>query len=138
MEAAESSVAKYLRGHSKPLSQTWRAFLANHVSQIASIQQLREAWPSDDTPRFLLRDRDRIYGETFPAAVNRLGIDEILTAPMSPWQNPFADRSPLTSPFRRSPEHDLTSKGSEGRGEPIPSDLPSCGAAWTKLVVPVD
>jgi transposase InsO family protein len=43
-------------------------------------------------PRFLVRDRDRIYGEEFRARVKAIDIEEILTAPKSPWQNPFAER----------------------------------------------
>jgi putative transposase len=87
----------------KPPSQTWRTFLGNHVSQLASVdffivytvwfeilfvfivlahdrrrlvyfnvtahptaewtaQQMLEAFPFDTAPRYLLRDRDRIYG----------------------------------------------------------------------------
>lgn len=37
MELAPSTVAKYLRRHRKPPSQTWRTFLSNHVQQMASI-----------------------------------------------------------------------------------------------------
>jgi transposase InsO family protein len=40
----------------------------------------------------LLRDRDRIYGESFPATVHSMGIQEVLTAPHSPWQNPYCER----------------------------------------------
>ena len=40
----------------------------------------------------MLRDRDRIYGECFRARVKHMGIDEVLIAPRSPWQNPYAER----------------------------------------------
>ncbi len=40
----------------------------------------------------VLRDRDRIYGEQFRNRVKSLGIDEVLTAPRSPWQNPYVER----------------------------------------------
>src|SRR2546427_452468 len=43
-------------------------------------------------PSYLLRDRDKIYGHSFRQRVKGMGIDEILTAPHSPWQNPFAER----------------------------------------------
>ena len=44
-------------------------------------QQLREAFPWDRAPRFLLRDRDRIFGSDFTQQVNELGIEEVLGAP---------------------------------------------------------
>ena len=55
-------------------------------------QQIVEAFPYDQVPRFLLRDRDGIYGKDFRDRVAHMGIDEVLTAPRSPWQNPYAER----------------------------------------------
>jgi hypothetical protein len=55
-------------------------------------QQLREAFPFDQVPRFLLRDRDGSYGDSFRRGVASMGIEEVLIAPQSPWQNPFAER----------------------------------------------
>jgi putative transposase len=66
--------------------------VTEHPTAAWTAQQLHEAWPWSDTPRFIVRDRDGIYGETFPGAANGLGIDEILTAPRSPWQNAFVER----------------------------------------------
>jgi hypothetical protein len=40
----------------------------------------------------LLRDRDRIYGEPFPATAHSMRIHEVLTAPHSLWQNPYCER----------------------------------------------
>jgi transposase InsO family protein len=51
-------------------------------------QQIVEAFPDDSAPRYLLRDRDSIYGGEF----RRRGIGEVVTAPRSPWQNPYAER----------------------------------------------
>src|SRR5271166_4498347 len=100
---AQSTVAKYLPRSRKPPSQTWRAFLTNHLAQTAAIdfvtvptatfrvlfvfvvlaherrrvvhfgvtehptqewtmQQMRGAFPWDQAPRYVLRDRDAIYG----------------------------------------------------------------------------
>ena len=39
-----------------------------------------------------LRDRDHVYGRQFRHRVKGMGIEEVLTAPQSPWQNPFAER----------------------------------------------
>jgi transposase InsO family protein len=55
-------------------------------------QQIVEAFPDDSAPRFLLRDRDSIYGAEFRRRVKGMRIAEVLTAPRSPWQNPFAER----------------------------------------------
>jgi len=51
-----------------------------------------EAFPFDTAPRYLLRDRDAIYGSKFRSRVRSLSIEEVLTAPKSPWQNPYVER----------------------------------------------
>src|SRR4029077_5165772 len=55
-------------------------------------RQLTEAFPWDTAPRYLLRDRDASYGQTFRDRVEAMGIEEVVTAPRSPWQNPFVER----------------------------------------------
>jgi len=47
---------------------------------------------SAQVPKYLLRDRDAIYGSAFVRRVKGLGMSEILIAPRAPWQNPFAER----------------------------------------------
>jgi hypothetical protein len=121
----QTTVAKYLgRRRGTPPAHTWRAFLSNHVAQLASVdfftvptatfrvlfvfvvlshdrrrivhlnvtahptstwtaQQLREAWPWDSAPRFVIRDRDAIYG---------WDVRRTAGAPRAPWQNPFVER----------------------------------------------
>src|SRR3989441_3014812 len=117
----------------KPPSQTWRTFLKNHASQLASIdfftvpsalfqvlfvfivmqhdrrrivhfnvtthptaewtaQQILEAFPFDSAPKYLLRDRDRIYGYEFRRQVEIMNIKEVLSAPRSPWQRAYVER----------------------------------------------
>src|SRR5205814_7826345 len=56
-------------------------------------QQIVETFPDDSAPRYLLRDRDSIYGGEFQRRVKGMRIAEVLTAPRSPWQNPFAERA---------------------------------------------
>ena len=51
-----------------------------------------EAFPFDEASRFLLRDRDGIYGPDFRDRVEHMGIEEVLIAPRHPWQNPYAER----------------------------------------------
>jgi transposase InsO family protein len=56
------------------------------------IQQLREAFPSNDALPFLVCDRDSIFSAEVTATIRKLGIEPVLTAYRSPWQNPFAER----------------------------------------------
>ena len=132
-DVAESTVSRYMSQARKPPSQTWRTFLANHVSEIAAIDfftvptatfrvlycfvvmshdrrkilhfnvtdqstaqwtalQVVQAFPWDAAPRFLPRDRDGTYGHHFQDRVANLGVEEVLTAPRSPWQNPMCER----------------------------------------------
>jgi putative transposase len=117
----------------KPPSQTWRTFLNNHISQLASIdfftlhtvwfetlfvfvvlaherrriihfnvtthptaewtaRQMLEAFPFDTAPKYLLRDRDGIYGQEFQKQVEVMNINEVLSAPRSPWQRAYVER----------------------------------------------
>ena len=62
-------------------------------------QQMIEAFPEDTAPRYLLRDRDEIYGNYFRNRVAGMGIKEVLTAPRSPWRNLFVE--PLMGSIRR-------------------------------------
>ncbi len=55
-------------------------------------QQLREAFPFDQLPRYLLRDRDAIFGNHFREQVRDMGICEVLSAPRSPWQRAYVER----------------------------------------------
>jgi putative transposase len=126
---SETTVAKYMVRQRNPPSQSWRAFLANHVQDLVSAdfftvptatfrvlfvfvilahdrrrpvhfavtshptaqwtaQQLLQAFPWDTAPRFLLRDRDRNYGQVFRETAAGLGIEEVLCAPRSPGRMP--------------------------------------------------
>ena len=55
-------------------------------------QQLREAFPWDTAPRYLLRDRDRIFGKDFVDQIEAMGIKQVLSAPRSPWQRAYVER----------------------------------------------
>ncbi len=67
------------------------AVTANPTAEWAA-HQLIEAFPWDSTPRYLLRDRDGTYGDKFSETTKWIGIREVLTAPRSPWQNPYVER----------------------------------------------
>jgi putative transposase len=63
-----------------------------HPTAAWTAQQIVDTFPDDTAPAYLLRDRDQVYGQHFRHRVKGMGIDEVLTAPQSPWQNPFAER----------------------------------------------
>jgi putative transposase len=133
IEVAKSTVEHYRVRPRQPPSPTWRAFLNNHVRDVAAMdffvvptvtfkvlfvlvilvherrrivhvnvtehpstewtaQQVVDAFPWETAPRYLLRDRDHIYGEQFRQRVGHMGIAEVLIALRSPWQNPYVER----------------------------------------------
>jgi transposase InsO family protein len=55
-------------------------------------RQITEAFPWGEAPRYLIRDRDRIYGSVVTRRLRAMGIRDTPTAPASPWQNGFAER----------------------------------------------
>jgi len=55
-------------------------------------QQIINAFPYEEAPRFLIRDRDDIFGDYFKKRVKDMGIDEVPIAPQAPWQNPYCER----------------------------------------------
>ena len=63
-----------------------------HPSSLWASQQIREAFPWDTAPRYLIRDRDGSYGSAFRSRLQAMGVEEVLIAPRSPWQNAYAER----------------------------------------------
>jgi len=55
-------------------------------------RQLTEAFPWDEAPHYLIRDRDQIYGAIVTRRLRAMGIRDKPTALASPWQNGFAER----------------------------------------------
>jgi len=66
--------------------------VTDHPTAAWTAQQLVESFPEESAPKYLLRDRDAIYGDVFARRVKGMGIHEVLIAPRAPWQNPFAER----------------------------------------------
>jgi transposase InsO family protein len=81
-------------------------------------RQLTEAFPWDEAPRHLIRDRDRIYGALVMGRIRAMGIRDRPTAPASPWQNGFAERL-IGSIRRECVDHFIV------LGEAHPNALPS-------------
>ena len=55
-------------------------------------RQITEAFPWNEAPRYMIRDRDRIYGAVVTRRLRAMGIRDRPTSPASPWQNGFAER----------------------------------------------
>ncbi|MGB5199792.1 MAG: integrase core domain-containing protein [Sedimenticolaceae bacterium] len=66
--------------------------VTEHPTAQWTAQQIVEAFPFDTVPSYLIRDGDGIYGERVTRRIESLGIDEVITAPASPWQNAYAER----------------------------------------------
>src|SRR5712692_6365048 len=62
-----------------------------HPTAAWTAQQLREAFPWDEAPRYLIHDRDHAF-DSLQATAKAMGIEEVLTAPRAPWQNSFVER----------------------------------------------
>jgi transposase InsO family protein len=133
VEISERTVSRLMPKYRKAPSQTWRAFLNNHVQDLVSIdfftvptatfrvlfvlvvlahhrrrvvhfnvtehptagwtgQQMVEAFPEDTAPRYLLRDRDKIYGCEFHQRIRGMSMEEVLSSPASPWQRAYVER----------------------------------------------
>jgi transposase InsO family protein len=65
--------------------------VTDHPTAAWTAQQLREAFPWDEAPRYLLRDRDAAF-HAWALTAKAIGIDEVITAAHSPWQNAYAER----------------------------------------------
>ena len=133
LDVSQATVGKYMVRSPRPPSQSWRTFLDNHISQLASVdfftvptvwfevlfvfvvlahdrrrvlhfnvtdhptaawtaQQILEAFPFETVPKYLLRDRDAIYGHILQQQIEAMGIVEVLGAPRSPWQRAYVER----------------------------------------------
>src|SRR5580692_12206394 len=66
--------------------------VTEHPGQEWTMQQMREAFPWDHGCRYLLRDRDAIYGGDWVAMTKGMGMEEVTTAPRSPGQDPYVER----------------------------------------------
>ena len=66
--------------------------VTEHPTAEWTARQLLEACPLEESPRYLIRDRDSVYGERFSRRAETLDIREVIIAPRSPWQNAYAER----------------------------------------------
>jgi transposase InsO family protein len=69
----------------------WINVTANPTAEWIA-QQITEAILWNEAPRYLIRDRDRIYGALVPRRLRAMGIRDKPIAPASPWQNSYAER----------------------------------------------
>jgi len=66
--------------------------VTEHPTEDWTAQQIREAFPWDEAPRYLIRDRDAIFGNDIVTTTKAMGIEEVVITPRSPWQNPYVER----------------------------------------------
>jgi len=66
--------------------------ITEHPTAVWAAQQIIEAFPEDTAPRFMVRDRDGIYGESFRSRVEGMSIEQVCISPRSPWQNCYVER----------------------------------------------
>jgi transposase InsO family protein len=66
--------------------------ITEHPTAEWTAQQVIDAFPWNEAPKYLLRDRDQIYGASFRQRVQHMGIEQVVIAPRSPWQNPYVER----------------------------------------------
>ena len=66
--------------------------VTEHPTAAWTSQQIVEAFADRDAPRYLIRDRDSVYGNEVRLRIASLHIEALLTAPQSPWQNPYVER----------------------------------------------
>jgi len=66
--------------------------VTEHPTAEWTARQLLEACTLEQGPRYLIRDRDQVYGERFSHQARILDIQEVVIAPRSPWQNAYAER----------------------------------------------
>ena len=92
--------------------------VTEHPSAEWTAQQMVDAFPWDTAPRYLVRDRDQTYGAYFDTRVDGLGIEQVLTAPRSPWQNPLVERM-IGSIRRECLDHVIVLSPPGSRGIPL-------------------
>jgi Integrase core domain len=73
-------------------SQSVHFNVTEHPTGAWTAQHIVEAFADREDARYLIRDRDSRYSAEVRLRIKSLGIEEILTAPQSPWQNPYAER----------------------------------------------
>ena len=66
--------------------------VTDHPTAAWTRQQIREAFPDQTAPTYLLRDRDGCYGPDFGRLLHSFGTEELVIAPRAPWQNPYVER----------------------------------------------
>jgi putative transposase len=74
--------------------------VTEHPTAAWTAQHVVDAFPWDEAPRYLLRDRDGISSRSFRQRVQHMGIEAAAIAPRSPWQNPYVER--LMGSIRRA------------------------------------
>jgi putative transposase len=66
--------------------------ITEHPTAQWTAEQVVDAFPWGEALRYLLRDRDRLYGASLRQRMRHIGIEEVVIAPRRSWQNPYVER----------------------------------------------
>ena len=87
----------------RPTAESWSGSASQHIRPRNGLLTT-EAFPWNEAPRYMIRDRDRIYGAVVTRRLRAMGIRDKPITPASPWQNGFAERL-IGSIRRESVDH---------------------------------
>jgi hypothetical protein len=114
------------------------AVAASHTSTSRNTRQRRgrlnksSTLPGDIAPRWLHRDRDSVYSERFRLRLAAMSIVEVVSAPASPWQNPYVERLIGLNPPRVFGPHNRAQRATSATHphdlQPVLSSKPN--ASW--------
>jgi putative transposase len=96
-----------------------------HPTAEWTVQQLCEAFPWETAPRYLLRDRDQIFGKDFADQVKAMGIKQVLSTPRSPWQRAYVEQ--VIGTIRRDCLDHVIVFHDQSLGSP-------CVLSWTTII----
>ena len=65
--------------------------VTDHPTAAWAAQQLRNAFPESEAPRYLLHDRDTVFADV-ATTLAAMHIQDVRTAPRLPWQNAYVER----------------------------------------------
>lgn len=66
--------------------------VTSNPTSLWTSQQVKNTFYNRDTPKYLIRDRDSIFGNYFNDSINNFGIKQLITSYRSPWQNGYCER----------------------------------------------
>ena len=107
--------------------------ITEHPTAAWTAQQMIEAFPEDTAPRWLLRDRDAIYGDVFRRRVASMGIGEVVSSSVQPLAKSVCGETDRIHPARVSGPRDRPRRAASATSADRVSHLLSWGANTSRL-----